>query len=160
MKIKHHHIYLMYKVSRINLSNESISKKDFSSSQAWKGMLPVDLTAIITLFHWKLLSHWKGMTVNWHDCSNNFIQSPTSFKLGRKSHLLIWQLKLFYFIGNFYHTWQGLPLTDLTVQIILFGWQRLSNLEGKATCWSGGYNCFILFATYITVERNYYLLIW
>jgi hypothetical protein len=34
----------------------------------------VDLTAIIILFHWQLLSHWKGITINWDDCSNNFIQ--------------------------------------------------------------------------------------
>ena len=166
-------------------------------------MPPVELTVTIILFHWQLLSHLTGITINWCDCPNNFIQLAMSLRLGRKCHLLIWLLQLFYFIGSFYHTWQGLPLTgltaqiilfgwqrlsdlpllvwllqlfyficniyhawkgllltDLTVQIILFGWQCLSNLEGIATCWSGGYNCFILFATYITLERNYHLLIW
>lgn len=66
-----------------------------------------------------------------------------ALKLERKCHLLIRQLQLFYFIGNFYHTWQGLPLTDVTVQIILSSWQCLLDLEGNATCWSGSYNYFI-----------------
>lgn len=166
-------------------------------------MPPVDLTVTIILSHWQLPSTWQGITINWCDCSNNFIQWATSLRLQRKCDLLIWQLQLFYFIGSFYHTWQRLPLTgltaqiilfgwqhlsdlpllvwllqlfyficiiyhawkrlpltDLTVQIILFGWQCLSNLEGIANCWSGGYNYFILFATYITIERNYHLLIW
>ena len=95
-------------------------------------------------------------TINWHDCSNIFIQLPTSFKLGRKCHLLIGQLQLFYFIGNFSHTWQGLPLTDVTVQIILSSWQCLSDLEGNATCWSISYNYFISLAASITLDRDYH----